>query len=277
MKHECNVARDLMPLCIDGVASEESKRYMEEHIAECTECAMTYGEMRVELPRISAEKERAAMEQAAQQVRRKRQNRKRLLMALTALLTALVVMAGMWGYDYATHNSSVPVSLNAYDAHLTRTREGGRIFLNIDVKDKTLMCGLSGRSRTSASGGWIWTVSLHTTRIPNHWTSPKKGLLTSEYDHWYGVDGAIYYGDPASSEPLEQFVLVCGGEERVIYQRGNEIPFCSEEMEAYYKALDEANDFSSSSVNRRSFDFEERANALWDRVDQLRKTVPEWQ
>lgn len=42
-------------------------------------------------------------------------------------------------------------------------------------------------------------------------------------------------------------------------------------------ALDEANDFSNSSVNRRSFDFEEHANALWDRVDQLRKTVPEWQ
>jgi predicted anti-sigma-YlaC factor YlaD len=60
MKNECNVAKDLMPLVIDGVASEESKQYVNEHVAECTECAIAYGEMRVELPRISAEKERTA-------------------------------------------------------------------------------------------------------------------------------------------------------------------------------------------------------------------------
>lgn len=72
MKNECNVAKDLMPLVIDGVASEESKRYVDEHIAECTECALTYGAMRVELPRANQEKERAEMEKAAKKLRRKR-------------------------------------------------------------------------------------------------------------------------------------------------------------------------------------------------------------
>ena len=47
MKRKCNVARDLMPLVIDGVASEDSQQYVDEHIAECTECALTYGAMRV--------------------------------------------------------------------------------------------------------------------------------------------------------------------------------------------------------------------------------------
>ena len=72
MKNECNVARDLMPLVIDGVASEESQRYVDDHIAECTECAVTYGSMKVELPRINAEKERAEMEKAAKKLRRRR-------------------------------------------------------------------------------------------------------------------------------------------------------------------------------------------------------------
>ena len=71
-KSKCNVAKDLMPLVIDGVASEESQQYVDDHIAECTECALTYGAMKVELPRISAEKERAEMEKAAKKVRRKR-------------------------------------------------------------------------------------------------------------------------------------------------------------------------------------------------------------
>ena len=71
MKNKCNVARDLMPLVIDGVASEESQQYVDEHIAECTECALTYGAMRVELPRANQEKERAEMEKAAKKLRRK--------------------------------------------------------------------------------------------------------------------------------------------------------------------------------------------------------------
>ena len=72
MKSKCNVAKDLMPLCIDGVASEESQQYVDDHIAECTECAIAYGEMRVELPRANQEKERAEMERAAKKLRRKR-------------------------------------------------------------------------------------------------------------------------------------------------------------------------------------------------------------
>ena len=72
MTNNCNVARDLMPLVIDGVASEESQQYVDEHIAECTECALTYGAMRVELPRANQERERAEMEKAAKKLRRKR-------------------------------------------------------------------------------------------------------------------------------------------------------------------------------------------------------------
>ena len=72
MKNKCNVARDLMPLVIDGVASEESQQYVDEHIAECTECALTYGAMRVELPRANQEKERAEMEKAAKAMKKMR-------------------------------------------------------------------------------------------------------------------------------------------------------------------------------------------------------------
>lgn len=277
MKHECNVARDLMPLCIDGVASEESKQYVEEHIAECTECAVAYGAMRVELPRISAEKESAAMEQAAQQMRRKRQNRKRMMIALTALLTALVVLAGVWGYDFARHYGDVPVSLNDYDAYLSRTREGGHILLNIDMKDKTLLFHVTGHGSTSDTGGEIWTVTLGTTYIPNHSKSQKTGLWTNGYSHLHWVDGVIYSGNPADGVPLEQFVMVSGKDTYVIYQQGDEIPFCSEEMEAYFKAVDEVEVFTSSPANRRSYDFAEREAEMWTHVKQLREAVPEWQ
>lgn len=39
MKYECDVIRDLMPLCAEGMASEASERTMQAHLAECRDCA----------------------------------------------------------------------------------------------------------------------------------------------------------------------------------------------------------------------------------------------
>lgn len=89
MKSKCNVAKDLMPLVIDGVASEESQQYVDDHVAECTECALTYGAMKVELPRANQEKERAEMEKAAKKLRGKR-----ILRGIVGtVLSVLIVMS----------------------------------------------------------------------------------------------------------------------------------------------------------------------------------------
>ena len=90
MKTKCNVAKDLMPLVIDDVASEESRQYVDEHIAECTECALSYGAMKIELPRISAEKERAELERAAKKLRRKR-----ILRVIAASVAGILVFLAL--------------------------------------------------------------------------------------------------------------------------------------------------------------------------------------
>lgn len=38
MKSNCNIVKDLLPLYIDDVCSEESKKLVEEHLKECKEC-----------------------------------------------------------------------------------------------------------------------------------------------------------------------------------------------------------------------------------------------
>lgn len=35
---KCETIRDLLPLCLDGLASEESRREVEEHLAGCPAC-----------------------------------------------------------------------------------------------------------------------------------------------------------------------------------------------------------------------------------------------
>ena len=45
MKIDCEVARDLLPLYIDGVCSLESMRLVEDHLRECGACRMEYERM----------------------------------------------------------------------------------------------------------------------------------------------------------------------------------------------------------------------------------------
>lgn len=42
----CNIVKDLIPLCIDDCCSEDSKVAVTEHINECSECKKLYDEMK---------------------------------------------------------------------------------------------------------------------------------------------------------------------------------------------------------------------------------------
>ena len=39
MKNSCEVIRDLLPLYADDACSQDSRRMVDEHLAECTECS----------------------------------------------------------------------------------------------------------------------------------------------------------------------------------------------------------------------------------------------
>jgi|GEM_PF-2993986 Predicted integral membrane protein len=50
MKYKCDVIRDLMPLCVDDAATEDSKHVVVEHISECKDCEKFYKKMIQEIP-----------------------------------------------------------------------------------------------------------------------------------------------------------------------------------------------------------------------------------
>ena len=49
MKKECEMINDLLPLYIDGVCSEESKKLVEEHMKTCDSCRKTAEQMKSDL------------------------------------------------------------------------------------------------------------------------------------------------------------------------------------------------------------------------------------
>ncbi|WP_419394191.1 zf-HC2 domain-containing protein [Cytobacillus praedii] len=48
MKNECYIVRDLLPSYIDQLCSEESSRFIEQHMATCEQCAELLNQMRAE-------------------------------------------------------------------------------------------------------------------------------------------------------------------------------------------------------------------------------------
>lgn len=59
MKTDCEIIRDLMPLCAEQIASDKSRALVETHIAECPDCREAYAAMQQPEPAITLNKTEA--------------------------------------------------------------------------------------------------------------------------------------------------------------------------------------------------------------------------
>ena len=89
----CEVIRDLLPLCADGVASDESRAAVEEHIRTCAACRALYESMCAPVEAQEAAKEPDYMEAVWRQ---KKENRRFVLRVygITVAVLLLLVVGG---------------------------------------------------------------------------------------------------------------------------------------------------------------------------------------
>lgn len=99
MKHDCDIVRDLMPMCIDGTASEKAKSMVDEHVAECPPCDKVYAEMKgeakIELPVQSAAPEFVT---TVKKMKNRRKRRTWLALLTGVVIAAAAAFAGFAGY-----------------------------------------------------------------------------------------------------------------------------------------------------------------------------------
>ena len=55
-KITCNVVRDLLPLYVDDVLSDDSRKLVEEHMRTCNKCRSYYDEMTDDTVPVAAKK-----------------------------------------------------------------------------------------------------------------------------------------------------------------------------------------------------------------------------
>ena len=118
LNDKCAVARDLMPLCIDGTASEASQRKVRKHVVDCPPCATVYQEMQTQIDLDMPDQQEAAQfDTAVKKVKHKHAWRK-LRNVLLGVVLALVVCAGAaYGY-YWYFVEEVPLPLDTYSVEL---------------------------------------------------------------------------------------------------------------------------------------------------------------
>ena len=253
MKTKCNVAKDLMPLVIDGVASEESQQYVDEHIAECHECKLICGEMHAALPQVTAEKENAALEKAAKAMRTKRTIRAlwAVVMGMTALLIVLLINAGTvaeflddtW-YQLRYIGPNDELRFDAYNVELAYQPYGSAV-LKIessptDNRPFVPQFELKYDGKTGEAYLQLRAYAVPNATISDEYYGEENSLF--EYQRYSDVFGYEYshmdvngyglsYSYPGDEDwnwwksvPITHIELVCGEDKLILWENGDGLP-----------------------------------------------------
>ena len=151
MKMSCNIIEDLLPLYVDDMVSEDSRKLVEEHLKECPACRKMQEEM-VKENRLSAvgnrsnsaktsKTEAEALKKIRRRIRKKR-------IASVVLAVVLVMAAGgighYWYYDKETYISWDDANISVKDGKVYSTVNPlGRMKSILSVDQKNMFYMLS--------------------------------------------------------------------------------------------------------------------------------------
>ena len=266
MKTDCNVARDLMPLCIDDAASEESVMYLNDHLSQCDECKALFEDMKAAMPKRESGKTAQEQERFGQlahmmkQMHRWRVWRNVIIGILAGMLAVVGVYAGWQGLMVQYH-TEYPVK--EYEVSLAQLNDG-RVVVGVNYlqlkRNIGLVIGASSKSLR------IW---FETTIIPQNMATENK-------------NGPVYV-----INDLNKFdVIAVGQRGELVIWGGGAIAKASKEMEAYYLVDEELmqywQDLSLRELRGETDEMNNegiiaRREYLQTKLEDLRVQVPEWQ
>lgn len=94
---QCDLIRDLLPLYVDGDASQESVQAVEEHVAQCLDCRQALEDMRAPTPPPAPAQEDMSFAAALGQFRKTRgwRRAKYILLGMAAAAVLLILAVSL--------------------------------------------------------------------------------------------------------------------------------------------------------------------------------------
>ena len=143
MKYPCDVIRDLLPLYVDEVCSLESKKMIEEHLKECSECKAYMESMSDDAPKEKIDPINESRKASSfLNIKRKIQRKQILTSVITVLIIICLIFAVIGGLKRANR-------IVEYDDNLTVSmvdesligRLYGSSYANLKIKNVSVNDG----------------------------------------------------------------------------------------------------------------------------------------
>lgn len=131
-KMQCAVARDLMPLVADEVASEASKTLVSEHMKECESCRAYYEGMTLQMTKpVPAQETQTAFVQFCGKMKKRVSVRKLLAATILLILAASILLVGFQVYEHKTNLCYQQMPIQWMNVELQRDVDGS-VLLRIE-------------------------------------------------------------------------------------------------------------------------------------------------
>lgn len=116
MKDECGIVRDLLPLYVEGMASEASEQFVKGHIAQCSECEKELRKIRWNNEQTQQEGAEAILE--LKMLRRKLRLKK--YCSIAAAILCLLIFMGAVDYFLPVYRMARTATLQYFDEEEVR-------------------------------------------------------------------------------------------------------------------------------------------------------------
>ncbi len=115
MKTSCNVIKDILPLYVEGLASEDTRKIVEDHIDECGDCKKELEEMKSStIPPMDVDTQ--PIERVRDKLRKKNSQTIILTTIITTLVIVIVIIAYLTSPDYLNLPETVSIVGNSEGA-----------------------------------------------------------------------------------------------------------------------------------------------------------------
>ena len=185
-KISCNIIGDLLPLYVDGAVSEDTKKLVEEHLAECEECKKAAEEMGKELVLPVHETVRAAETSFLQKMKKTWQKRRIRTAVISVAVTAGVILGSYMAL-------TIPQWIIPYKP----------VDFSVAVEDGMVCVYYTGKGRINYSYGYDGEDEFFLYFTQSPWSSYVEPLLEDaeqEEPYRYQIDSVdriakVYYGE----------------------------------------------------------------------------------
>ncbi|GAM12442.1 zf-HC2 domain-containing protein [Mesobacillus selenatarsenatis] len=192
MKISCNMIRDILPLYVENMASQDTRDIVEEHIASCENCKKRLEEMRT-LEELPIDTDIAPLRNIQNTLRREKLQTI-ILTVMVTLVFAVVTMAYLTEPAYISYNENAVSIIE---------KDDGTVLLNFSEEvsgfhvEQYPAADNSGYVYDITTWETIWQHKISKNNLENTVLNPNGETVASIY--YYNTDGSeniLIYGDP---------------------------------------------------------------------------------